>query len=79
MTRDEYVESLIPHATRLAGVVRDEGPEAVRAVLATVRRAPRPDGIDPMDAFAVVLAAMVPEWSTPRQLLAWTQRMAGAA
>lgn len=66
MTPDDLsdlAESLVPLAARLAGAVRDDVAEVGR-VLALVPPAH-------MHALAVVLAAMVPDDRTPRELLSW--------
>ncbi|HEY9475201.1 MAG TPA: hypothetical protein VIS06_15310 [Mycobacteriales bacterium] len=69
--RDAYVDALLPHAQRLVGAVRDGNPAAVVEVLDGVRGVPAPDGVDPVAALAVVLACLVPDLSSPRELLAW--------
>lgn len=61
----DLAAELVPVATRLVVAVRDEGPDAVKDVLATV-----PQGR--VDALAVILAGMVDPDRTVRSLLAWS-------
>lgn len=73
VTPADYAEALVPLAMRLAATVHDEGPDAVRGVLHAIRLEPRPDGVDPWQALAVVLAGMVDPDRTASELLAWTE------
>ena len=69
---DGYFEALIVPAQQLIGAVRDRDRHQVAAVLAAVRtNTSTPVGVDPVEALAVVLACLVPDLSSPRELLAW--------
>lgn len=74
-SRADYADALVPLAARLVGAVHDEGPEATAEALAAVRALPAPDGVNPDDALAATLAAMVDPTRSPRELLAWTETL----
>lgn len=76
MTPEQYTETLIPLCMRLVATVHDEGPDAVAGVLAAIRALPAPDGVDPADAVAVVLAAAINPNLTANALWGWI-RLAG--
>jgi hypothetical protein len=63
---EALADRLLPIATDLICVIRDEGPDAVARVLARV-----PDGRH--DALAVILAAMIDPDAKASELLAWTR------
>ena len=72
ITVDEYAQRLVPWATRLVALVHDEGgPVEVAELLRRVAVLHRPDGVDPLVALAVVLAAMVPADVVPAEALSW--------
>jgi hypothetical protein len=75
VTREEYAEALLPLVMRLVGAVREEGPGTIRAVLNAVRATPAPDGGDPMEALAVVLAAAVDPEKPVSELLGWVDTL----
>lgn len=72
MTREEYLDLLVPLVKRLVGAVHDEGPDATLAMLSVIRRLPAPDDIDRDRALIVTLAAMVPPDQPDSELLGWT-------
>jgi hypothetical protein len=74
---DQYTETLIPLAMRLVATIRDEGPAEVAGVLAALRALPAPDGTDPADAIAVVLAAAIDPDTTADRLWGWTRQFGG--
>ncbi|HEY9474641.1 MAG TPA: hypothetical protein VIS06_12425 [Mycobacteriales bacterium] len=70
---DGYFEALIVPAQQLIGAVRDRDRHQVVTVLAAVRtNTSTPVGVDPVEALAVVLACLVPDLSSPRELLTTT-------
>lgn len=73
--KDQYAETLVPLAMRLVGAVRDEGPETVHAILHAVRTRPAPEGVDPIEALAIVLAAAVDPEKPASELLGWTENI----
>lgn len=73
VTPADYAEALVPYAMRLVATVHDEGPDAVRDVLAEVRLEPGLDQVDPWQALAVVLAGMVDPEKKASELLGWTK------
>ena len=58
----DLAEAMVPVACRLAGAVRDDPDEVARILR---------EHSEHLYALVVVLAAMVPEDQTPRDLLAW--------
>jgi hypothetical protein len=70
LTGDPLTDTLVPVALQLIGAVRAGDSDAVAeafaaAILATGGRC------DPGEALAVVCAALVPDESTPSELLGW--------
>jgi hypothetical protein len=61
-----YAERLVQTACHFAVRIRDEDPAEVHAEMYAM-------GTDRLVALASVMAAMIPDDRTPRQLLAWTE------
>ena len=70
----DLVDELVPIAAELVQAVRDEGPAAVRGILAGVPHRAGEE-IPAWDALAVVLAAMVNPDAGIRSLLGWAEEM----
>ncbi|GAB3471884.1 hypothetical protein [Actinophytocola sediminis] len=79
MTPDQYADALQPLCMRLIATVHDEGPDAVAGALAAIRALPAPQGIQPADAVAVILAAAVRPDATRHQLWGWTDQLGAGA
>lgn len=62
--RDDLAAKLLPEALRFVGIVHDEGPDTAAEAYAEVPESHR-------DAFAVVLAALVPTDRSVQDLLDW--------
>lgn len=69
-----YAEELLAAAAELACAVRERGPVDVRAAYrAAVTGIPAPDGVDPAEAFAVILAAAWPLEAHLDDLVGWVR------
>lgn len=70
LTGDPVTDELVPVAQNLIGAVRDNDPAAVDEAFAAAADI-LAGRSDPAAALAVVCAAMVPEETSPSQLLLW--------
>lgn len=69
--RDDLAAKLLPKALRFVGIVHDEGPDTAAAAYAEIPDSHR-------DAFAVILAALVPMDRSAQELLEWIGQNAAA-
>lgn len=70
LTGDRYLETLVPSAEKLVRAVHNEQPMHIEAMLADAEML-YGDALDGAHALVVLLAAMVPDDKTARELLRW--------
>jgi hypothetical protein len=66
-----YLDRLVPLLLELVVAVRDEGSGEVRRLVTAARRLPAPQGVDPVEAVVVALAAAVDPEQGASAVWAW--------
>lgn len=72
MTREEYMQTLVPLAMLYVAAIHDEGPDTATEVLDAACAITPPAGIAPERAIMTVLAAMVSPTASRSEMLGWT-------